>query len=159
MDRNCYRMFLRLIKTEQLYFSFKKCFSNEELTFLKSDDSLTFLSRFHGLISEKFRNGNINAANIYIKIPKIINQYNRLVNEYTKIIAHDFFKSRLDLKLIIDCEIKKSDWNKYTNIDEAIENSSEVSYLISRLFDWAETKNGVSFWNNIEIEYLKNMNI
>lgn len=159
MDINCYRMFLRLIKTEQLYISFKKCFSTEELIFLKSYGSLTFLSRFSSLVSEKFRSGNVYATNIYIKIPNIINQYNRLINEYSKIIAHEFFNSRLDLKIIIDCEIKKSDWNKYNNIDEAIEDSSEVTYLISRLFDWAETKNGVSFWNNIEIEYLKNMNI
>lgn len=150
MVDDCYKIFLRVLKENGKYELFMKSISNEQVFFLRKRNVNSFISFINVTILDNKTKGNKNASTLWYSLPDLLYKYQKVINEYSKLIAKEFFNSQPLLIYKINYEIYKSSWNKFTSLKESIEECSDIKSLITGLFDWAETEDGIEFWCNID---------
>lgn len=150
MVDDCYKIFLRVLKENGKYELFMKSISNEQVFFLRKTNVNNFVSFVNHIIVDNKVKGNKHASKLWYSLPDLLYKYQKVINEYSKLIAKEFLKSQPLLIYKINYEIYKSSWNKFTSLQESIEECSDIKSLIAGLFDWAETEDGIEFWCNID---------
>lgn len=150
MVYNCYKIFLRVLKENGKYELFMKSISNEQVFFLRKININGFISFINFTILDNKTKDNENASTLWYSLPDLIYKYQKVINEYSKLIAKEFLKSQPLLIDKINYELYKSSWNEFTSLKESIEECSDIKTLIVGLFDWAETEDGIEFWNDID---------
>lgn len=150
MVYNCYKIFLRVLKENGKYELFMKSISNEQVFFLRKRNVNDFISFINFTILDNKTKGNENASTLWYSLPDLLYKYQKVINEYSKLIAKEFFKSQPLLIDKINNELYKSSWDKFKSLKESIEECSNIKSLIAELFYWAETEDGIRFWSDID---------